>query len=414
MTCIADAIVFQTQGGPTDAAGEEPDQLTLGAASRLALLNSSEIQASLAKVRGAEADSHQARLLPNPIVTVVFRAKLSGGSEIITPSLSEDLLGILFQPRRAQAADHRLLAAAGEALTTVLTTLADVQEKYHEVQANDAALAVLKQRHDLLDHLREIAKARLQGGEGIGLDVTTVEAQLLNLETDIKLKEIDRHESRLTLTRLIGRPSGAAEWKLTPWEAPPRVTIAQKDWIAAALNGRPEIQSRRWELAALDDEAALAGFAVWEGTTIGVEAERDVNWVVGPAVSVPLPVFDFGGAKRDKAITAVIESRHRFTQTRRLIVEEVRKAYDTFVSTQALAARTRDELMPLEEKRVKQAEAAYKAGESDLTTVLVAQEELQDAKLKLVELQHKSSVAYVRLQRAAGGPGAAEQIRGKP
>jgi outer membrane protein TolC len=121
-------------------------------------------------------------------------------------------------------------------------------------------------------------------------------------------------------------------------------------------------------------------------------------------------LFDLGGARRDKAAAALIESRHKLTQTRRQIVEEVRKAYDTFAATQGVLTRTREELMPLEERRVRQAEAAYRAGESDLTTVLVAEEELQDAKTKLVELEQKASVAFVRLQRSVGGPGLAERV----
>jgi cobalt-zinc-cadmium efflux system outer membrane protein len=409
ITGVENAIAFQIEAGPLDVAGDDPELLTLAHATRLSLESNPEIQAALARVRSAEADAQQARLLPNPIVTVIFRGRF-GGTPIFTPSLSEDLIGILERPRRASAADHRLRAAAGEALAAVITSLSDVQEKYFEVQSADAQLAVLSGRRKLLEQLLDMARARLKGGEGIGLDVTAIEAQILNLDTDITLKEIDRHEFRLTLARLIGRPSGRTDWKVTSWDSPARVASPQRDWIAAALESRPEIQSRRWELAALADQVALANLAPWEGLTIGVEAEHDVEWSVGPAVSTPLPIFDTGRAKRDKAIADVIEARHKFTQTRRQVIEEVRKAYDTFASTQAVLARTRDELMPLEEKRRQQAEAAYRAGESDLTTVLVAEEELQDAKTKLVDLEQKTSVAFVRLQRAVGGPGLATKV----
>ena len=244
-----------------------------------------------------------------------------------------------------------------------------------------------------LGHLLDTVEDRLHGQRVADLDTLSA------LEVVHDRTEILGVEG----TNVVG-------WKVTPWAPPPRVTVPQGSWIMAALTGRPEIQARRWELAALGDEAAVSRFALWDTATLGVEAERDVNWIVGPTASTPLPLFDFGGAKRDKAIAAVIEARHHYTQTRRQIVEDVRRAYDTFISTQALHMRTRDVVMPLQERRVKQAEAAYRAGETDLTTLLIAQEELQDARIKLVGLEQKTSVAFSRLQRAVGGPGLAEQL----
>jgi cobalt-zinc-cadmium efflux system outer membrane protein len=410
ITGVENAIVFRNDPGPIDLADDRRETLTLGDAVRLALRADPQIQAALARVRSAEADTQQARLLPNPVVSLTVRSPIHGGMSVITPAISEDLISILTRPRRATAADHRLNVAVGEALSTVVASLFDVQEKYFTVQAGDAEAEVLAGRRKLLDKLLEIAKARLAGGEGIGLDVTTVQAQILNLETEISLKEIDRNEARITLARLLGQPSGAAGWKITPWQAPPPVKGRKEQWVRAALLTRADMQTGRWELAALGDEVALTSFAPWEGAAVGVEAERDADWIVGPSVASPVPLFDFGKYKRRKAVAAVIEARHKYLLIGRMTVEEVRKAYDTFNATQAVLQRSRTELMPLLERRRQQAEAAYRAGESDLTTLLIAEEELQDANTKLVDLEQKTSLAYLRLQRAVGGPGQAAEV----
>jgi outer membrane protein, heavy metal efflux system len=92
------------------------------------------------------------------------------------------------------------------------------------------------------------------------------------------------------------------------------------------------------------------------------------------------------------------------------VVEEVRKAHAALTSARAAVARMNGELLPLLEQRREQAETAYKAGESDLATLLLAQDSLQSSRFKLIELKEKSLVARIKLERAAGGPGAAAKV----
>ena len=58
-----DLIVFRTEGGPIDAAADVGPRLTRADAVRLALLNDPDLQVALAKLKAAEADAKQARLL---------------------------------------------------------------------------------------------------------------------------------------------------------------------------------------------------------------------------------------------------------------------------------------------------------------------------------------------------------------
>jgi outer membrane protein TolC len=92
------------------------------------------------------------------------------------------------------------------------------------------------------------------------------------------------------------------------------------------------------------------------------------------------------------------------------VVEEVRKAYAALTSARAAVSRIHDQLLPLLEQRREQAETAYKAGESDLATLLLAQDSLQTSRFKWIELREKAAVARIKLERAAGGRGAAAQL----
>ena len=85
------------------------------------------------------------------------------------------------------------------------------------------------------------------------------------------------------------------------------------------------------------------------------------------------------------------------------VIEDVRKAYTTFNLAQAALTRVKDVLSPLQVQRRALAEAAYRAGEADLTTLLLAEQDLQETQQKVIELREKAYLAYLQLLKAAGG-----------
>lgn len=229
---------------------------------------------------------------------------------------------------------------------------------------------------------------------------------------DIADREAGRIDARLTLAELIGQPSGPTDWRLSAWEPTEPVNGNEASWVAAALEARPEIRAQGWELAALGDEAAVAGLAVLGGGEVGVRAERDVTWTVGPAVAVPLPFFDWGQARRAKADAERLAARHQLTELQRKAVQDVRRAYSAYASANGTLRMARQDLLPLQERRAAQVQASYQGGETDVTALLVAGEDLQETRAKVVDLQKKALLARHKLIRAVGGTGPADRAGG--
>lgn len=408
---LAEAIAFRTEGGPLDepSAG---DSLTLAHAVRSAATTDPGLQAALARVRIAIADADQARLLPNPVLNFVLR--WGPGKPQIEVSLAQDLIQALRIPRQASAADNRLRQAAADAVTVALDTVAEVQERYVAVQTLESLVSVFIERRELLDKLVATARARLEAQEGTRGDLTTLEAQRVELDVDIAEARRQLQEERLRLARLIGEPSGSATWRVDPWTAPAPASSDESRWIDAALANRPEVQSAAWTLAALGDEAALARFLPWEGAGAGLEAQRDDDWFIGPSVSTPIPVFDMGQARRARVTAEQVEARHNLTLARRKVVEEVRVAFRSLDASAANLKRIQSELVPLQQQRRQQAEDAYRAGQTDITALFLAEQDLRAARAKAIEVEQRMSIALVRLQRAVGGPGVAASLGDSP
>lgn len=412
---LAEPIVFRVEAAPLD----EPDDLGTSAgtltrieAVRLAAMTSPALQSALARVRIAMADSDQTRLLPNPVLSVLLR--WGPGKPQIEVSLAQDIVQALQIPTRARAADNRLRSAAADAVTVALDVVEEVQERYATVQALESLVPLIAERRDLLGKLVDTARARLNAGEGTRNDVTTLESQRVELEVELADSRRALREERLRLARLIGRPSSSALWAVEPWSAPNATEVDERVWLAIALKRRPEIQSVTWKLAALGDDMELVRLLPWEGSTAGVDATRDDRWFAGPSVSSPIPVFDTGQARRSRVTAEQIEARHELTLASRKVVEEVRVALQSLRASAENLRRVREELLPLQQTRRDQAEASFRAGQTDVTPLLLAEQDLRLSRAKAIDLERLQSLSLTRLERAIGGAGVVADVQPAP
>ena len=409
------AIQYRHIGEPVDVGNSTTDMLTVADAVRRALAHSPDVQVALARIRAAEADAKQARLLPNPVLSVVLRWPESGGKPEIEAGLAAEFMAFLTRPGRIDAADNRLRAASADALSEVLDVLSDVQTRYVAVQTNDDLLAVLDDRLRIIDRLLEVARSRLQLGEGTRLDVLSLEAQWVELQTELSERRLERAEDRLQLARLIGEPSGTTDWRVAPWEPHEVPNFPEPVWVWMGLKNRPEVLRQRFELVALGADYRLTRFTPFEGAEVGVDAERaDGEWAVGPSGSIPIPLFDLGRARGQKARAALVEARHNLTRTQRQVVEDTRRAHAAFAASRENLNRVRNELVPLAERRLEQAEAQFKGGQTDITGLLQAEEEVRAARTRLVELERRNTEGLIRLQRAVGGSGVMQSATDAP
>lgn len=400
-----DFVVVGPDGGPLDESNGASDALALTEALRRAVTTDPALQAAMARVRIAIADADQSRLLSNPVLSFVLR--WGPGKPQVEASLAQDIILALQLPRRASAADNRLRQAAADAVTVAIDVASDVQERYAAAQAADKLVPVLRERMVLLERLIAIAKSRLDAGEGTRGDLAVLEAQRVELQVEIDQAMLSAREERLRLARLIGEPSSPAQWTLDPWTAPSTGVQPESRWIDTALQLRPEIQAVAWKLRALGDDEAIIQLLPWDGTSAGIDAARDDKWFAGPSVSTPLPIFDTGQAKRARVTAEQLEARHELTLARRKVVEDVRVAFQTLTASNSNLDRIRNELIPLQQQRRTLAEDAYRAGQSDVTALFLAEQDLRLTQAKAIEVERQASTAFVRLQRAIGGPGVA-------
>jgi outer membrane protein TolC len=255
----------------------------------------------------------------------------------------------------------------------------------------------------------------MDAGEGSRLELLTLQSQLGQAQLDERDLAEHLRVERLHLARLLGAGAGPITWELAP-VAPVFETLApEESFIAGALLNRPELQAKRWELQALGDDLAAASFAPLTGGELGVHSEHDPSWRVGPTLSVPLPIFDFGQAARAKITAQRLAARAEYQELQGEIVQNVRTTYAAYLYARDALANMQQNLLPLQQQQRDQAQRAFEAGDADLSLLLLAEGDLRQLAVKSIELRERVGVARAQLMRAAGGPGiAAPLVRPQP
>lgn len=411
-TGVAEPVVFLSADAATDAASIDSGQLTLKDAIRRAVLSNPRLQSLLARVRVALADAEQARLLPNPILEIAYRIpRIDDAPDEIDIGVSAELIPLLTRPGRSRAADDRLRASVADAVQQALDVVVSVRASYAAVQAFDELIPALEERRDLLTRLVTVSQERLDSGEGTRLDVTSLRTQQAELGLDLLELAREKQDARLELAHLVGQPSDPAAWAVEPRAAlVPYSARAEERWVEAALARRPDIEALRWEVEALKEDAQRAGVTILEGSGVGLSAEKAEDWSIGPALAVPIPLFDFGSARRARAEAVLLEAQHRLTEAKRVAVTEVRRAYASSAALQRSVASLKDVALPLQRQRREEIEAIYLGGQADITTLIIAEQDLRLAQVRLVELEQRAATAHAELERAVGGPTAAAAV----
>lgn len=360
-----------------------------------------ELQAALARVDAALADAEGARKWANPLLAVVLRFGTT--SPQYEAALTQPFVQMLATPTRAEAADHRLQAAAAAVLTTALDVLADAQQRHAEACAADA-------RHHAGERLVQVQaqvlarlEQRLLAGEVDAAAVAAARHDLAEAQLDLQQLANERRQARLRLAERLGRPGDAAAWPLDA-EAPPELAVPEEyACVAMALQHRPELQQRRWELAALGADERLAAFTPWSATTLGAETQRTPAWFTGPNAALPLPVFDDGSKEQQAIAAGTRAAAHELVAASRLVVQEVRTAHAALLRARDQEAAIATTLVAPLLEQLARTRAAVAAGELGRDHELAAELALLAAEARRTAAQHQRRLASFRLQRALGG-----------
>lgn len=296
---------------PAEESGKPPVKLdatkplTPQQVAMLAIVNDPDLAAQRAKIDAAKADLLEAKLLPNPSVSLDYLLLLGGpgtasdqgGANGWDAAISEDIRSIIMYGPHVRAAKARFKQVSADALWDVWQVAQKARLLAIDINADSREISYREQELALLtDELKGVRAATAAGN----LDLTAL-APLLAAESGA---QHDLASARLTLLKdwqdldaLLGlQPT--ARFAIA---APAPVTLPGNiDPLIASLPGRrPDLVALKLGYDAADEDVRAAILGQFPAFSLGVMGGSDTTSVssIGPQVTFDLPIFNRNQAK---------------------------------------------------------------------------------------------------------------------
>ncbi len=378
--------------------------LELREAVELGLLLNPFLQASFRSVGIARADRVQAGLLTNPSLSLALRLPVDGGPTQIEGGLFASLVDLWQIPARTRVAQSALERTVLELAHSAVQLAGNIRTAYIDAMAADQLLVIAQENRDSAARLVELVGLRLEVAAATAIDKNLAELELLDTEVVLRDAKFDAGERRRVLTTLLGYDHVPLEFALTgglPGSADtlPDVEVLRR----LASDRRLDIRAATARLEEAVAELQRQHGLVVKFADVGIDAERDDDWALGPAIRLELPIFDQNQAQIAKAVAALAQHE---ALLRAVSVSAAQDVSSVFARTQAHwdAVRLYSDQVARAGETLELSRQSYEAGKTTIIPVIEAQRKLLSAR-RMHALRLRAAAAAVSdLERATGTP----------
>jgi outer membrane protein TolC len=353
--------------------------LDRAAAVRIALANNARLRAALAEV-GVAGAGLALRLGP---AEVHVEARLAGDGTDLELDVLQDLLGLIAAAPRRAAGRFDVAAAQAAATAAALRLAARVEIAFHDLLAAQAALELRRAAFDAADAAALVRERMHAAGNTPTLALARDRDAREQARVELARAEAAIEVRREALNALLGLTGEQTRWTAAGRlpelpEAPPALDELERRAVAASVElaaGRARQGAAANRLTDERIRSALPHVAA------GVSVHRDHHGggaLVGPAVSIGLPVLDWNSAGRARARAEKRRAEHELAATAVELRAAARAARVGALAAHQEARHLRDVVLPLRRQIVDETLRHYNAMNADPFALIAARRELAD------------------------------------
>ena len=328
--------------------------LTAETAVRIALLNNPALQASLATLGVSDADRVQMGRLPNPHFSI---GRFTQADTLeIERVLRFDVIGLLTLPWRAKWQGQQHEMAKLMAAQDVIRLAADTRKAWITAVAAQQTAIYMANVKEAAQAGAELARRMARVGNWSRLQQAREQVFLADATAQLARAEQANFSEREKLIRLMGLWGAQINFALAE-RLPdlPKAVTDISDVEARALGARLDLRSAMSESAYVADQMGFKtvtgyfngmslGFTsttFFDNAALTQEARRGMD------IELPLPIFDWGGARNARSKAMYLQSAARVREVAVKARSEAREAYYGYRTAYDLARHYRDEIVPL-------------------------------------------------------------------
>lgn len=380
-------------------------ELTADRAVAIAFANNRDLQATLEELGIARADLIQASLIRNPI----FDGELRFPGNPARPfelSLTQTLFDLIQLPVRRKFGAAMFEAAKTRVSGAVINFAADVRSDFYELQA---AQQVLARQNTITEAARistELARKQHDAGNISDLDLENEQAVYEQAKVDLARTQLAALKDRERLVMDLGLTRNDSQWKVQPeFGTIPQTDTPVEELEATALARRADIAAARTQVEAARQMLPIARVSAIEDLSVGIHHDRDTDGSksTGPAVSIPIPIFNRGAAARSRAEATLRQSQQRLEAMLTNARSEVRTAHEQLVEARSRAEYLRTVVVPRRQRIVSLTQVETNSMHRGVFELIQARQNLASAERDLVLAERDYWIARTGMDRALDG-----------
>jgi len=358
------------------------DGLSQDEAIAIALWNNAQFKADLTALGFARADLIEAKMLANPIFSLLF--------PIGPKELETDLgipIDILWQrPHRISAAKLDARGLAEDLIKNGLALIRDVQTTYADLWLSQKKYELALQDNQLQIQISRLARARLAAGDVSGL--TADAAYMDSLENTGKTKRLQKETDiiKQRLNTLLGLSPDNATYEIETIDITEKSTIPIDTLLQTALAARPDLRAAELAIEAAGERVGWEKSKIYNFIAIiDAKDEGEDNLTVGPGLELEIPIFNQNQGQIARAKAQLEQATRQYRALHQDIVLQVRQAYTRYASAYEQFDLWNSEIIPTLQNKVEQTSKSFEIGQVPYLAVLEAKQKLIEAKVQLAE-----------------------------
>jgi outer membrane protein TolC len=328
--------------------------LTSDDALRISLAYSPSFQARLFERAAESAEATQSARMPNPVFTFERLVRREHGEveKDLGRMLAFSVVDVLLLPGRVQAADYRQRQLRVRLAGDLVGAAAEARQAWVRAVAAQQAVGYAEQVKTAAEASAELARRMQAVGSFSKLQRAREQAFYADAAAQLARAQQNALATRETLVRKLGLDPGHAALLRLPARLPD-LPGAPKDQAAvarASLEARLDVRMARAELDYLARQMGLTRVTSYvDGLHLAVVRNSETGRPPqkGFEIEMPLPIFDFGDARRAQAQATYMAALNRTAEVAANASSQVRETYAAYRTAYDIAKHYRDEVVPL-------------------------------------------------------------------
>ncbi len=414
--------LVQARGGVRDAVARDSEAdvkaridallaepLTDASAVAIALLNNPEFHATLESLGLAQADLVEAGLLDNPAVGGHLVISTAGNGLGGGLGLSQSILSAFLIPAKRRLAKAQVKHAVLTTGDAALHLLRDTKVALADVRAVSRHVLLQRTVVQAAEVADDLAQRQFDAGNLAPFERDHVGTELDEARLELLHHEVELVAARETLNRTLGLWGDDIDWTLAPEGAAGDASIDLAALERRAVAERLDVSAARVEVEAVQRAVELRRRGVVSAVDVGVEAGNEVGndegheWVLGPSLSIELPLFNPGHADFARLRAQLRQADANLRAVAIRARSEVRLRGETLRAAQRARRYVDGTIVPRRASMTQRALEQYNGmliGAYDLFEARVAE---VHAQMEAAEAARAVAIARADLELAVGG-----------